>query len=68
MTGFGIPVWATARQDVTPLAYITSTVYNQLHESAKYGGNPRKNMWESRSWEFLGDKMTIYRSTWQWKP
>lgn len=48
--------------------YITSSVYNQLHESAKFGGNPRQNMWESRSWEFLGDNMTIYRSSWQWKP
>jgi hypothetical protein len=25
-------------------------------------------MWESRSWEFLGDNMTIFRSSWQWKP
>jgi len=48
--------------------YITSSVYNQLHESAKFGGNPRQNMWESRTWEFLRDKMTIYRSSWQWKP
>jgi class 3 adenylate cyclase len=48
--------------------YITSSVYNQLHDSAKFGGNPIKNMWESRSWEFLGDNMTIFRSSWQWKP
>jgi class 3 adenylate cyclase len=48
--------------------YITSSVYNQLHESAKLGGNPQQNMWESRSWEFLDDKMIIYRSSWQWKP
>jgi class 3 adenylate cyclase len=48
--------------------YITSSVYNQLNDNAKYGGNPKKNMWESRSWEFLEEKMTIYRSSWTWEP
>lgn len=52
----------------TAQTYITSSVYNQIHDSAKFGGDPRRNMWESCSWEFLGDKMTIYRSTWLWKP
>jgi len=48
--------------------YVTSSVYNKLHKSAKFGGSPQQNMWESRTWDFLGDKMAIYRSSWQWKP
>jgi len=48
--------------------YITSSVYNQLHESAKFGGDPKENMWVNKSWKFLGEKMTIYRSSWTWTP
>lgn len=48
--------------------YITSSVYNKIHDSAKYGGVPTKNMWECFSWKFLGDKINIYRSSWLWKP
>jgi adenylate cyclase len=48
--------------------YITATVYNQLHESSKYGGKEKKNMWEPRTWTFLGDTISIYRSSWHCKP
>jgi len=48
--------------------FITATVYNLLHDSAKHGGKNNKNMWEQRTWKFLGDKITIYRSSWEWKP
>ena len=48
--------------------FITATVYNNLHESSKYGGDPKKDMWEKRSWTFLNDRITVYRSSWHWKP
>ena len=48
--------------------FITATVYNLLNDSSKYGGKNKENMWERRTWTFLGDKITIYRSSWQWKP
>jgi class 3 adenylate cyclase len=45
--------------------WITHRVYNKLADEGKYGGNPRKNMWESRRWTTMND-MTIYRSSWKW--
>ncbi len=47
---------------------ITSSVYNRLNESSKYGGDPRQDMWEKRNWNFLGDDITVYRSSFWWKP
>ncbi|MDV3351454.1 adenylate/guanylate cyclase domain-containing protein [Leptothoe sp. LEGE 181152] len=49
-------------------SFITASVYNRLNESAKYGGEPKKNMWESCSWKFLDDNISIYRSNWHWQP
>lgn len=48
--------------------FITATVYNALNDSSKYGGKDKRNMWEQRTWKFLGDNITIYRSSWHWKP
>jgi len=48
--------------------FITATVYDVLHDSSKYGGKDKENMWERCSWAFLGDRITVYRSSWQWKP
>jgi len=43
--------------------WITSAVYNMLHESAKFtDGN---SMWEARSWTAMSDQR-IYRSNWRW--
>ncbi len=47
---------------------ITASVYNMLNDKAKYGGNPKKDMWEQRSWAFLNENKIVYRSGWQWKP
>lgn len=47
--------------------YISRDVYDNMHESSKLGGNPRRNMWESRSWTSMGG-LTIYRSNWTWTP
>jgi len=48
--------------------FITASVYNSLNNTSKYGGSENKNMWESRSWTFLDEKISIYRSSWHWKP
>lgn len=49
-------------------SFITASVYNAMHDSSKYGGKDDKNMWERRSWEFLGQTIHVYRSSWQWEP
>lgn len=48
--------------------FITAAVYNGLHDSSKYGGKNNESMWERRTWTFLGESLTVYRSSWQWKP
>jgi len=49
-------------------SYISEDVFSVLHESAKYGGDPRKLMWEQRIYTFLDEDITIYRSSWLWPP
>lgn len=44
--------------------YITEAVFNSLADSSKFGGNPKRLMWENRTWTQTG--MTIYRSNWWW--
>jgi class 3 adenylate cyclase len=43
-----------------PATWVTADVYDRLNETVKYGGDPKTNMWKSRSWE----GKTIYTSTW----
>lgn len=45
--------------------YISEDVFKYMHESSKFGGNPKQSMWEARSWTAM-DGMTIYRSNWTW--
>jgi class 3 adenylate cyclase len=45
--------------------WITSNVYNNLHESVKYAKDGR-SLWEGRSWTAM-NKILIYRSNWLWK-
>jgi class 3 adenylate cyclase len=47
-------------------SYITAEVFNSMHESAKYGGNPLRVMWEKRTWHEFG--IEVYRSHWSWSP
>lgn len=44
--------------------YITEAVYTKLNDTSKFGGSPRRNMWERRTWSEKG--ITIYRSNWWW--
>lgn len=48
--------------------FITASVYNKLNDGSKYGGKDNENMWEKRTWSFLGESLTIYRSSYWWKP
>lgn len=46
--------------------YITGTVFDSLKDSSKFGGNPRRLMWEERTWTPM-NKMRIFRSSWTWE-
>jgi class 3 adenylate cyclase len=45
--------------------WITADVYDRMNESSKEGGNPKRNMWEQRSWA-KRPGVTLYRSNWWW--
>jgi class 3 adenylate cyclase len=45
--------------------YITDTVFNKLHDSSKFSGEPRRLIWEKRWWTAMNN-MTVYRSGWIW--
>lgn len=49
-------------------SYITADVFSRLSESAKYGGQEKKIMWDERTYKFLGENNTIYSSGWTWEP
>jgi class 3 adenylate cyclase len=46
-------------------ASITEAVFNALSDEAKYGGNPKKTMWDRSFWQELN--LTVYKSNWTWK-
>ncbi len=50
--------------DVDYPTHITENVFSSLAEEAKYGGNPRRIMWEKRMWTERG--IVVYRSNWWW--
>lgn len=47
--------------------FITPDVYNGLGNASKFGANG-KNMWTACTWTFLGEKISLYKSSWHWKP
>lgn len=47
-------------------SFITASVYNQMSDGSKFSDG--KNMWEKRTWDFLGDNLNIYRSNWRRSP
>lgn len=46
--------------------HITESVFNALLDSSKYGGTPRRNMWEKTIWVEKG--LPVYKSSWWWAP
>lgn len=47
--------------------YITAAVFNKLHATSKLS-DEGASMWEGRNWTFLGERLSVYRSSWTWKP
>lgn len=45
--------------------WITGNVFDRLSDKAKWGGEPRKLMWEKRVWTSMNNAV-IYRSKWSW--
>ncbi|MGA6986614.1 MAG: adenylate/guanylate cyclase domain-containing protein [Terriglobales bacterium] len=52
--------------DNSPTAFITESVFNKMSEDVKYGGNPKKLMWDRSHWQERN--ITIYKSNWRWTP
>lgn len=44
--------------------FITTEVFSQLGDSAKFGGNDKTLIWKTRAWTTM-NKMQIYSSTWK---
>lgn len=55
---------ATLR-DTGYATWITEDVYDRADEASKVGGDPKRSMWEKRSWSKLPE-VAIYRSNWWW--
>lgn len=49
-------------------SFVTKEVYNNMHESVKKGGDPKRDMWEARTWTGVTGVPSVYRSGWTWKP
>ena len=46
-------------------SFITESVFNFLSDETKYGGKPRRIMWEKSYWQ--KHRIIIYKSHWTWK-
>jgi class 3 adenylate cyclase len=58
----------SALRTVPYCSWITQQVYSNLHETSKYGGNPRRNMWVADKRTLAGETWSLYKSSWTWKP
>jgi adenylate cyclase len=47
-------------------SFISEDVFTKLNESAKFGGPEKKPMWEERTFQFIGEKIPVYGSSWYW--
>ncbi|MBA8907504.1 adenylate/guanylate cyclase domain-containing protein [Aminobacter ciceronei] len=52
--------------DLAQRTWITEAVYNRINDAAKFGGEPKENMWKKFKWS-QHDDMTIYGSIWTWR-
>lgn len=46
--------------------FITENVFKMLNEKSKYGGDPKRLMWDKVMWNERG--IAVYRSSWRWEP
>lgn len=51
--------------DTGHAVYITGDVFGRLIDTSKYGGDPKRLMWESCTWNTM-NKMAVHRSNWTW--
>lgn len=51
-------------RDATYSTFITDAVYQNLHESARFGGTPSRSMWERVTW--TEQNQPVHRSNWWW--
>jgi class 3 adenylate cyclase len=54
----------TSLSDGYPI-YVTERVFQKLRENLRYGGDPKRFMWEARIWGQMNN-MHVYRSNWVW--
>lgn len=47
-------------------SFITEAVFNKMNDTAKYGGEPKRLMWEKRYWRELD--IHLHCSSWTWSP
>jgi class 3 adenylate cyclase len=51
--------------DSSYTTFITEAVFDVLSDETKYGGNPRRVMWEKSYWQ--EHSIIIYKSFWSWR-
>ncbi len=47
-------------------SFITATVYNNMNDSKKFHNG--ESMWESRTFSYCNENVSVYRSSWRSKP
>lgn len=55
-------------QDDPFSTYVSEDVFLTMSDSAKYGADSKRLMWEQSTFSFSGEDTIAYRSSWQWKP
>jgi class 3 adenylate cyclase len=55
----------SAAKELGYSSIITHDVYTKLSDKSKYGGEPRRLMWEKVMWEEMG--IAVYGSNWWWE-
>lgn len=53
-------------RDETYSSFITEDVFNKMQDTAKFGGDPKRSMWDKAMWPDQG--IAIYKSSWWWNP
>lgn len=48
--------------------YASASVYNQMNEGCKKRLNGDQDIWQSKTWDFVGDRITYYRADYWRKP
>jgi class 3 adenylate cyclase len=49
-------------------SFISGDVFSAMNDESKYGGDPRKLMWNEFTYQFAAESIAIYGSSWTWTP